>query len=455
MKNISPKTRSRRRNRSGGMRQREGIALIIAMTALAVLAVLLADMHENTSTAFVVATNARDELRAEVLARSSIDLTRMLVSKEPQIRLIVGPIFQMMIGRPPPQLPVWRFADELLTPFCSYGDSKSGLASAGIDFSAVEGLGKTGGECHIDAMAENSKINVNDPLLLDGMQAKKSISTQFYSLMGGFQSPNPYAGLFEREDSEGQFNQPLDIVAAMCDWWDFDQEATVFDPGTNTVTSSGSEDEIYRRYRDPYIIKNAALDSVEEIRLIRGVNDDFWATFIQPDPESIYKERVTIYGSGAINPNEAAPEVLLSRVCTYVADQPLCADPLEALKFIQLVSTVRGIAPVPFFASGRDFVNFIEGKGGSNDLYPMLTSFMGTSGPLIFKPVIIPGAARGALESSFITQARILTVVGHGKVGRADVSIRTVINFHDRWTPPPPNAGIMPLLGIFHYYRIE
>jgi hypothetical protein len=30
-----------------------------------------------------------------------------------------------------------------------------------------------------------------------------------------------------------------------------------------------------------------------------------------------------------------------------------------------------------------------------------------------------------------------------------------VMNFHERWTPPPPNAGTMPGLGIFYYYRVE
>jgi hypothetical protein len=29
------------------------------------------------------------------------------------------------------------------------------------------------------------------------------------------------------------------------------------------------------------------------------------------------------------------------------------------------------------------------------------------------------------------------------------------MNFHERWTPPPPNAGTMPGLGIFYYYRVE
>src|SRR5690606_42021338 len=36
-----------------------------------------------------------------------------------------------------------------------------------------------------------------------------------------------------------------------------------------------------------------------------------------------------------------------------------------------------------------------------------------------------------------------------GGIGRCTrVRIRSVLNFENRWTPPPPNAGAMPTLGI-------
>ena len=65
------------------------------------------------------------------------------------------------------------------------------------------------------------------------------------------------------------------------------------------------------------------------------------------------------------------------------------------------------------------------------------------------------GGLLSGVDGAFVTAARILTIQGEGRVGRARVRIRTVANFHDRWTPPPPNSGSMPALGIFHYYRID
>ena len=467
---MPPATIHRARRRRGGgdalasirraKRGREGIALILAMTAIAVLGVMLADMHESTSTSFVVATNQRDTLRAEYLAKSSIDLTRMLVMREPQVRAVVTMVYAPLMGRAPPQLPIWKFADALLGPFCNPEGDSGGLDAAGIDSGAVEGLGDIGGSCSVQAVAENSKTNVNHPLNLPPPEARQSMAMQIFAMTGGYQSPSSYDPLFERRDNEGQFNTRLDIISALADWWDTDQERTQFDPGAATVTSGGGEDEIYRRYRDPYVVKNAPFDSLEEVRLVRGISDDFWATFVQPDPDDLSKEQLTIYGSGIVNPNEAAPRVLLSRLCSFrgITEQALCADPLEAAKFIQLISTARMMfANVLFFTTSGDFTKFVEGGGGDpKNLYSILLSVLGPESPLMFRPITIPAPpVSGAVNSAFVTAARILTIQGEGRVGRVRVRIRTVANFHDLWHPPEQNSGSMPALGIFHYYRID
>ena len=443
------------RRAAHGGRER-GVALIIAMTSIAILAVTLADMHESTSAAYVLATTERDRLRAEYMARSGLNLTRLLVAQEPAIRTTITPFYQMFLGRPPPMLPVWNYADGILRPFCNYGEmQETASAGGGLDFSLAEGLGETGATCEIISVAENSKINVSDPLSFDGDRARTSLAMQMFAAMGGYQSPSPFDPLFEQRDSDGQFTSRLDIVSALIDWWDVDTERSTFDPGAATVSSSGAEDDVYRTFDDPYQPRNAPLDSVEELRLVRGIGDDFWATFIEPDPDDPRTRRVTIYGSGAVNPNEAEPEVLLARLCSFLTDQPLCTDPTEAAKFIQILRTMRMIAPVPFFSRGSDFFNFIQGRGGERDLYPMLQGFLGTDSPLLFRPVTIRADQTAALDAAFVTAARIITIQATGHAGRAQVRIRTVMNFHDRWTPPPPNAGTMPGLGIFYYYRID
>ena len=78
--------------------------------------------------------------------------------------------------------------------------------------------------------------------------------------------------------------QPVgSTVAAVIDWWDEDEQRTLFDPGAAKVNSSGREDDIYGRFAEPYRIKNAPFDSLDELRMVRGFTDDFWATFVEPD----------------------------------------------------------------------------------------------------------------------------------------------------------------------------
>ena len=423
------------------------------MTAIAILSLMLADMGQSASTAFAAAETGKDRLRAEYVAKSGISLTRLVISKEPEIRAAIAPFYQMLVSRPPPQIPVWKYAGPILQPFCNYDAAVTSARSAGIDLDSAEGIDDMGGTCTVTALAENSKINLSDPLHHDGDEARKSTAMQLLGLLGGYHSPSPYDPLFDRQDADGQYTSRLDVVSDIIDWWDYDTERTVFDPGAATVTSAGGEDDVYQSFRDPYRVKNAPYDSLEELRLIRGVSDDFWATFIQPDPEDPEKDLVTIYGSGAVNPNEAPPEVMLARVCSYLSDQPLCTDPAEAAKFIQIVSTVRSILPIPFFSNSGNFLSFIQGTGGPNELYPMLRNLLGENNPLLFRPVTIPQDKLVEVDNAFVTAARIITIQSVGEVGRARVRIRAVINTHDRWTPPPPNAGGMPPLGVFHYWR--
>lgn len=445
---------STRRAAPSSIRER-GVALVMAMVALAILAVMLADMQQSTAATFLIAATERDQLRAEYMARSGLNLTRLLVAQEPIIRATIAPMYQMMIGRPPPQLPVWNYADNLLGPFCHFQDTEDMSGETGFSFSGAEGLGDTHATCNVVAFAENSRVNLNDPLFFDGDRARVSVAMQFFSLMGGYQSPSPFDPIFDGIDADGQISTRQDIISALIDWWDYDTERTNFDPGAAAVTVGGVEDDLYGRLDDDYEAKNAPFDSLEEIRLVRGVGDDFWATFIEEDPDRPQDRLVTIYGSGSVNPNEAPPQVLLARVCSVLVDQSLCTDPTEAAKFIQILQTMRSIAPIPFFTTGGDFLTFLEGGGGERDLYPMLRGFLGEGSPLLFRPVAIRPEQRQQLDPLLVTGAKIISVIVTGESGRATTTIRTVMNFHERWTPPPPNAGTMPGLGIYYYYRVE
>lgn len=64
---------------------------------------------------------------------------------------------------------------------------------------------------------------------------------------------------------------------------------------------NGAEDDYYLRLSPPYRAKNGPLDSIEELRLIRGITPEVYA---------LLAPHLTIWGSGQINLNTASETVL-------------------------------------------------------------------------------------------------------------------------------------------------
>jgi hypothetical protein len=159
--------------------------------------------------------------------------------------------------------------------------------------------------------------------------------------------------------------------------------------------------------------------------------------------------------------------VLLARTCSILVDQPLCTNPQEAAKFIQIINTARQMAPIPWFARVEDYMQFLQGQGDQGELRPMLAMVLGEDNPLLPMPVDISREQRQMFGRVFVTGAAIIFVQSTGRVGNCDptdedavgrctqVRIQSVLNFDPPWTPPPPNAGSMPRMGIFHHYRID
>ena len=146
---------------------------------------------------------------------------------------------------------------------------------------------------------------------------------------------------------------------------------------------------------------------------------------------------------------------MLGRICAYATDSTLCTDPLEAQKFTIILGTIRSLIPIPLFSRPDDLINFVEGKGSSKDLYALVTGFLGEDNEMMFVPIVITKDQKTALTRSLATSARIFTIEATGLVGRSAVRIESVVNFHERWVPPPPNTGRMSGLGVFHYYRVN
>lgn len=89
----------------------------------------------------------------------------------------------------------------------------------------------------------------------------------------------------------------VEIVDAIIDWIDAD----------DVVSVSGAESSYYASLVTPYAAKNAPLDCIEELLMVRGINNELFAGTKE---KPALGQLVTIYGTGAININTAPKMVL-------------------------------------------------------------------------------------------------------------------------------------------------
>jgi general secretion pathway protein K len=394
-----------------------GIALVMVLGAIAVLTVMLADFQDDTSADLASALADRDGVQAEYMARSAVNLARLLIATEPTIRQAITPLF-MFLKRTPPQLPVWEFSDQLLGAFNDQ-ESANGFASTlGIDLSLGKHLGMPGGHFELVIVDEDAKIDCN-------LGASNDIAhIRLAKELMGLIAPMQYNPLFEQRDSQGQFHDRIQTCQAIIDWADVDESGFNCDMTQSASAGAGVEDAYYQLLAKPYRRKNAPYDSLDELHMVNGVTDDFWATFVDPEPTNPKKRVVTVWGQGAVNVNTANAQTLLGVVCAGAPLADICTDANQAAMFLMGVTMARGITMgAPLFGSPNDFVQMMTGKGM---LGPMLTM-------IGMKPVKF--LSESEFAKSITTESKMFSIYAVGVVKgykrETRLSIHAVVDFRN------------------------
>jgi general secretion pathway protein K len=403
-------------------RSRErGIALPMVIGALVVLSVLLTEFLSDSDAEVAGATSTSDALQAEYSARSAVNLARLLIASEPTVRAAIAPLFAFM-KRTPPQIPVWEFTERLLSAFIGEEGEKIDNSSAKLDFNSERGrnLRIPGGGFELVIVDEDAKINVNQGTSND--IARIRLGKQ---IMGLISAPQ-FSSIFEQKDAQGQFHERGQVCSSIIDWSDVDETQFNCDFSA-TAQSAGSEDSFYQLLPKPYRRKNAPFDSLEELHMARGITDDFWATFVDPDPANQKKRVMTVWGQGTVNVNTANPQTLLAVVCSGAPAAEICTDPAQASTFLTGVTLARGVSMgAPLFGSSQDFIQTMSGKGM---LGPVLTS-------VGMKPVKFQSEAEFA--KSIATESKLFSIyaTGNHKSYKRDTRVRlhAVVDFR---TAPP------------------
>lgn len=423
----APARPSRKPLRRRSRRTRRGIALIMVLGALTILTVMLTETQDESSADFASALTARDQLVAEYAARSGVNLSRLLIAAEPTIRASLAPILMLLLQGPPPQIPVWAHANSVLGAFNDENGVKAFSSLAGIDTKLGKNLGFDGAGFELRVIDEDSKIYVNASARGEAF-SKARLASQLAGLMAAPQ----YDPLFSARDSDGQFSDRNTICGALIDYADPDQDSDqgFCDQSSTNAQATTPEDSYYSLLKRPYERKNAAFDSLEEVRRVRGMSEDFWATFVDPNPDDPDKRVLTVWGQGAINVNTANPQTILALICASVdpATTPMCVDPLESGKFLSALSMVRMFTNgAPLFGSPKVFISALKGKG----MFGQMLAALG------IQPVVLKSDAD--FEKLVSTESKVFSIYAEGHVRSGsrvtNTRIHAVVDF--RAAPPP------------------
>lgn len=420
-----PPRRRRPKPRRGALasRGRPGVALIMVLAAIALMFVLAEQTRDEVEVYSLSAGVARDQLIAEAQARSAVNLARVVLNAEPVIRRIIAPILtplMAMMGRglaAPPQIPVWEQADLIIGPFRSQEGASALGELARVSFDDAKNLGGLTGLAPVVIIDEDSRINVNSAVR--SSVAQILLARQLSGLI-----VNPSLnGFFEQRDPDGQFTDRPTMLSNVIDYIDFDE--TAFDAQsllatTATQAANAPEDSFYQRLRPPGRRRNAPLDSVDELRMVRGFgDDDLWHAVVDPDPGNPRRRTVTVWGQGSVNVNTANAQTLLALVCAYSPGAPQCTDPSQASAFVTTITMIQGLTlsmGIPLFTSASNFVATVQGRP---PLGPMLTQ-------LGMQPFVVRDAA--GLERSVTVESKVFSVYGEAQVGAAHVRVHAVID---------------------------
>jgi general secretion pathway protein K len=415
------------------------VALILVLTTVAILSSIAVEFAYQSRVSLRLAENSRDELRAYYLARSAVNLSRLLLHFQKQVDQVGAQIAPMMAGLlggqgqrggQLPGLPAPAAANNLgirLWEILPIDSSAMSALLGGGDLSAlgppapdpyghppprdetrrpqIEGpplhsFGGFEGAFNAKIIDENSRINVRG---MDGVGAAPMATvTQLRAMM----NDPKYDFIFDEEDANRDRVRREDVLLAMKDWIDLDETGSAFDPTNPSnpfVNGFSDENSAYDRYLPRYKAKNAPLDSLEELYMVRGVNDRFMAAF---------GDRLTVWLNvdAKLNINTNDPLQMLTNILSAAANpnDPKLRDPRLLAIVLQEIQVQKMFSFLGL--SAQDFVGILKRNGIA----------------------VLPALDNPASPQNFLTSiSDTFRITATGRAGRIEKTLTAVVRYDD------------------------
>jgi general secretion pathway protein K len=257
--------------------RQSGVALLVTISALSLLIALVSQFSYGTTVDASQAANARDELRAHYLARSAMELTRMLIKIQLKfVEPVMSQAQKMLADATGQDLGISLRVTDYTAPLLGFfGGNKTDVAMlgglVGIDTTQAKGLTAVPGRMDAEVTNEDGKIDLNCGAGPAPTRARQMV---VYRLLSALTMSPRYDLLFSTPDPDGRFVDRVDLARALMDWADGDEQMFSIDANT-----AGPEDYRYDQRADPYLAHNNYYDTIAETALVRGMNADFSEAF--------------------------------------------------------------------------------------------------------------------------------------------------------------------------------
>lgn len=205
-----------------------GVVLFTVLIATAILATLVVDLIYFTQIDSEISANTRDDIKARYIAKSGVNV--VAGAMKATVLEDLKEVSSLLTNQGEESDEIWS----IRVPVLPIGD----------------------GNVSLTVVDERSKINLNALVNQSSNIVDKQVETELSELFRVLDVDTRKSDLF---------------IASLINWLDHPIEG-----GQNDQESSGAGADYYLGLENPYNIKNGPLDSVEEIRMIRGMDEEFF-----------------------------------------------------------------------------------------------------------------------------------------------------------------------------------
>jgi general secretion pathway protein K len=275
------------------LKEKRGVVLILVLSMIALFSAMIITFSSDEGLDIELAYNFHDSIQAQYIALAGVEAAKVILEQDE---------------------PSHDSLDEQWAEFPVY------LATASSYLNGAQLTGTITDEC--------SKFDLNSLAIKDSYtELRKQQFQRFFTL----------------QNIDITTEELEDLTLSIIDWLDTDSE----------VTMGGAEDEYYLSLEPPYHCKNAPMDSIEEILLVKGMKSEY---FFGTENYDGLKNYLTIGTGGKININTAT-EMVLKSISEQHFNDDVVSSIIACRPFTgQNFSCVQGLG----LSDGSDESNWIK-----------------------------------------------------------------------------------------------